>query len=70
MAVVTENVSADRAEKEDPVNSNRKFDRRHYKKDTRFILDLYTLTYDSHENVDSLGDLSNVSILMICTYVV
>lgn len=35
--------------------------RRHYKKDSRFVLDLYTLTYDSHESLDSLGDLSKVS---------
>ncbi|KAK7571877.1 hypothetical protein V9T40_014349 [Parthenolecanium corni] len=32
--------------------------KRHYKKDSRFVLDLYTLTYDSHESLDSLGDLS------------
>ena len=25
--------------------------RRHYKKDTRFLLDLYTLTYDSGESL-------------------
>ncbi|CAH0382123.1 unnamed protein product [Bemisia tabaci] len=35
-----------------------RIDRRHYKKDSRFVLDLYTLTYDSHESLDSLGDLS------------
>jgi hypothetical protein len=35
-------------------------DKRHYKKDSRFVLDLYTLTYDSHESVDSLGDLNTV----------
>ncbi|XP_075234056.1 schwannomin interacting protein 1 isoform X2 [Lycorma delicatula] len=35
-----------------------KLDRRHYKKDSRFVLDLYTLTYDSHESLDSLGDLN------------
>lgn len=33
-------------------------DRRHYKKDSRFVLDLYTLTYDSHESLDSIGDLT------------
>ena len=27
--------------------------RRHYKKDTRFLLDLYTLTYDEGESVTS-----------------
>lgn len=30
--------------------------RRQYKKDTLYVLDLYTLTYDSHETVDSLGE--------------
>lgn len=45
----------------DLLKSNRRLDRRHYKKDSRFVLDLYTLTYDSHESLDSLGDLSNVS---------
>ncbi len=29
--------------------------RRHYKKDSRFILDLYTLTFDEHETVDALA---------------
>lgn len=28
--------------------------RRHYKKDTRFLLDLYTLTYDSGESLSSV----------------
>lgn len=28
--------------------------RRHYKKDTTFLLDLYTLTYDSGETLSSL----------------
>ena len=27
--------------------------RRHYKKDTRFLLDLYTLTYDEGENLQA-----------------
>lgn len=36
-------------------------ERRHYKKDSRFVLDLYTLTYDSHENLDSFGNLIEVS---------
>jgi hypothetical protein len=35
--------------------------RRQYKKDTLYVLDLYTLTYDSHETLDSLGEyVSNV----------
>lgn len=37
-----------------------KFHRRHYKKDSRFVLDLYTLTYDSHESLDSIGDITEV----------
>ena len=28
--------------------------RRHYKKDSRFVFDLYTLTYDDHETVDTV----------------
>lgn len=30
------------------------FDRRHYKKDSRFVNDLYTLTYDDHESLDTV----------------
>lgn len=30
------------------------FDKRHYKKDSRFVNDLYTLTYDDHESLDSV----------------
>jgi hypothetical protein len=30
--------------------------RRQYKKDTLYVLDLYTLTYDSHETLGSWGD--------------
>lgn len=44
------------------MKTSRRLDRRHYKKDSRFVLDLYTLTYDSHESLDSLGDLTDVSI--------
>lgn len=29
-------------------------EQRHYKKDTRFLLDLYTITYDNHESVDNI----------------
>lgn len=28
--------------------------KRHYKKDSRFVNDLYTLTYDNHESLDSV----------------
>lgn len=44
--------------------AQQKVDRRHYKKDSRFVLDLYTLTYDSHESLDSLGDLNAVSLFL------
>nr|CAD7405993.1 unnamed protein product [Timema cristinae] len=37
-------------------SAERKDTRRHYKKDTRFLLDLYTLTYDNHETIDSLEE--------------
>lgn len=30
------------------------YDKRHYKKDSRFVNDLYTLTYDDHESLDSV----------------
>ncbi|XP_026469843.1 schwannomin-interacting protein 1-like [Ctenocephalides felis] len=30
--------------------------KRHYKKDSRFVMDLYTLTYDNHESLDSLTE--------------
>jgi hypothetical protein len=30
--------------------------RRQYKKDTLYVLDLYTLTYDSHETLGSWGE--------------
>jgi len=46
----------------DVMRPIRRLDRRHYKKDSRFVLDLYTLTYDEHESLDSLGDLTDVSI--------
>lgn len=49
------------------LKPSRRLDRRHYKKDSRFVLDLYTLTYDSHESLDSLGDLFNVSTTKIFT---
>nr|CAD7256410.1 unnamed protein product [Timema shepardi] len=37
-------------------SAERKDTRRHYKKDTRFLLDLYTLTYDNHETIYSLEE--------------
>lgn len=38
--------------------------RRHYKKDTRFLLDLYTLTYDENEDLESLDEI----VSLIFTY--
>lgn len=40
-------------------NSDFRYDLRHYKKDSRFLSDLYTLTYDSHESLDCHGVLNN-----------
>ncbi|XP_003247450.1 schwannomin-interacting protein 1 isoform X2 [Acyrthosiphon pisum] len=39
--------------------SNFRYDQRHYKKDSRFVMDLYTLTYDSHESLDCHGVVNN-----------
>lgn len=39
--------------------TNFRYDQRHYKKDSRFVLDLYTLTYDSHESLDCHGVANN-----------
>lgn len=39
--------------------SSFRYDQRHYKKDSRFVMDLYTLTYDSHESLDCHGVLNN-----------
>ena len=42
--------------------------KRHYKKDSRFLLDLYTLTFDENEDVDELATctarLSTVHVLL------
>lgn len=43
--------------------------KREYKKDSIYVTDLYTLTFDENETVESLGSLiENVSssILLIC----
>lgn len=43
-----------------------RYDQRHYKKDSRFVMDLYTLTYDSHESLDCHGvPNNNVSYIKI-----
>lgn len=43
-----------------------RYDQRHYKKDSRFVMDLYTLTYDSHESLDCHGvPNNNVSFLIL-----
>ncbi|KAL1123709.1 hypothetical protein AAG570_001482 [Ranatra chinensis] len=51
-----------------PHLQGRPVDKRHYKKDSRFVLDLYTLTYDSHESLDSLGDINAVRSYSIPIY--
>lgn len=38
------------------LNNGNGANKRHYKKDTRFFHDLYTLTYDENENLDSLDE--------------
>lgn len=38
----------------EPTSLPYAFDKRHYKKDSRFVNDLYTLTYDDHESLDSV----------------
>lgn len=40
-------------------------EQRHYKKDTRFLLDLYTITYDNHESVDNICCLVSIFILLL-----
>lgn len=36
------------------LNSQIQLEKRHYKKDSRFVLDLYTLCYDENESVDTV----------------
>ena len=38
-----------------PLVHRRNLAKRHYKKDSRFVGDLYTLTFDTHEDLESLG---------------
>ncbi|KAF0286831.1 Schwannomin-interacting protein 1 [Amphibalanus amphitrite] len=38
-----------------PLAHRRDLAKRHYKKDSRFVGDLYTLTFDTHEDLESLG---------------
>ena len=38
-----------------PLANRRDLAKRHYKKDSRFVGDLYTLTFDTHEDLESLG---------------
>ncbi|XP_037075795.1 schwannomin-interacting protein 1-like isoform X2 [Pollicipes pollicipes] len=38
-----------------PMVHRRDLKKRHYKKDSRFVGDLYTLTFDTHEDLESLG---------------
>lgn len=36
------------------LNSQIQLQKRHYKKDSRFVFDLYTLCYDENESVDTV----------------
>lgn len=43
--------------------------KREYKKDSIYVTDLYTLTFDENETVESLGSLiENVSMLRLISY--
>lgn len=44
--------------KMDSLSSLKSF-KRHYKKDSRYVNDLYTLTYDNHESLDTIELISN-----------
>ena len=46
--------SPENTEKCKVIESKMLQNRRHYKKDSRFVLDLYTLTFDEDESVDSI----------------
>lgn len=47
--------------KMDSLTFNGKGIKRHYKKDTRFVCDLYTITYDNHESLEHLSILNAVN---------
>ena len=38
----------------DSISQLEMFPKRHYKKDSRFVNDLYTLTYDDNESLDTV----------------
>lgn len=44
--------------------------KRHYKKDSRYVNDLYTLTYDNHESLYATTELISPSHYTINNYVV
>jgi hypothetical protein len=46
-------------EKMDSLSSLKSI-KRHYKKDSRYVNDLYTLTYDNHESLDTIELISSV----------
>ena len=48
------NQTPENREKCKVIESKMLQNRRHYKKDSRFVLDLYTLTFDEDESVDSI----------------
>jgi hypothetical protein len=41
---------------------------RHYKKDSRFVMDLYTITYDTHERLENLPTTNLPEIHKVITY--
>lgn len=45
----------------DSLTFNGKGVKRHYKKDSRFVCDLYTITYDNHESLEHLSILNAVN---------
>uniref|UniRef100_A0A336LV62 CSON005614 protein n=1 Tax=Culicoides sonorensis TaxID=179676 RepID=A0A336LV62_CULSO len=47
--------------KMDSLTFNGKGIKRHYKKDSRFVCDLYTITYDNHESLEHLSILNAVN---------
>lgn len=47
--------------KMDSLTFNGKGVKRHYKKDSRFVCDLYTITYDNHESLEHLSILNAVN---------
>ena len=41
--------------------------KRHYKKDSRFLYDLYTLTFDENETLDEIGQVCRQPFWTLCS---